>query len=154
MLGYINRFNKKILVLKRVFIISCVAKKKAGRHKAADLYTSAWFTKARRLVEATDAPWFILSAEHGLLDPDTIIGPYNKTLNTMPTAERRAWAERVQRHMSERLPDADELIILAGVRYRENLMSYLQGRFAKVTVPMEGLTIGRQLSWMNHATTL
>ena len=141
-------------MLKQVVLVSCVAGKKAGLNRAADLYTSAWFMKARRLVEATGAPWFILSAEHGLLGPETMVGPYNKTLNTMSTAERRAWAERVQLQLDAELPEADEIVVLAGNRYREYLMPYLRGRFPKVEVPMEGLTIGRQLSWMDNATTL
>lgn len=141
-------------MLKQVILVSCVAGKKADLNRAADLYTSAWFIKARRLVERTGAPWFILSAEHGLLGPETMVGPYNKTLNTMSTAERRAWAERVQLQLDAELPEADEIVVLAGNRYREYLMPYLRGRFPKVEVPMEGLTIGRQLSWMDNATTL
>ena len=43
--------------------------------KAKDLYTSDWFRKARAYVEHRGGPWFILSAEHGLVDPETVIGP-------------------------------------------------------------------------------
>ena len=141
-------------MLKQVILVSCVAGKKADLNRAADLYTSAWFIKARRLVEDTGAPWFILSAEHGLLGPETMVGPYNKTLNTMSTAERRAWAERVQLQLDAELPEADEIVVLAGNRYREYLMPYLWARFPKVEVPMEGLGIGRQLNWLDNATTL
>lgn len=105
-------------------------------------------------MEGTGEPWFILSAEHGLLSPKTTIGPYNKTLNTMSTAERKAWAKRVQQQMDDVLPEADEIIILAGSRYRENLIEYLRLRSPKITVPMEGLTIGRQLKWLKNAKTL
>jgi len=141
-------------MLKKVFLVSCVAGKKPDPDRAADLYTSAWFIKARRLVEGTGAPWFILSAEYGLLGPDITIRPYDKTLNTMPSAERREWAERVKDQMSRTLPSADELIIFAGKRYREHLLLFLRGCFPKVTVPMEGLTIGRQLNWMDNAETI
>jgi len=48
---------------KRLFLVSCVSKKKIERTCESDLYMkSAWFVKVRRLVEATGAPWFILSA--------------------------------------------------------------------------------------------
>ncbi len=60
----------------------------------------------------------------------------------------------VRKQMDEILPDADEVVILAGVKYRENLMTHLQARFQKVSVPMEGLQIGRQLSWMKNAETI
>lgn len=122
--------------------------------EAVRLYTSSWFLMARGLVEKTGQPWFILSAKYGLVSPDTVIPPYDQTLNTMGVADRRAWADRVQKQMGEMLPDADEVIVLAGVRYRENLMTYLGGRFPRVSIPMEGLQIGRQLSWMKNAATI
>jgi hypothetical protein len=140
--------------MSRVILVACVAGKKARAVRAAELYTSAWFTKARALVEASGEPWFILSAEHGLLAPDMVVGPYERTLNAIPASERRNWAVRVQRQMEEHLPAADEVIILAGKRYREHLLGFLRKRFAKVTLPMEGLTIGRQLNWLDNAASL
>nr|WP_198585955.1 DUF6884 domain-containing protein [Pararhizobium haloflavum] len=110
--------------------------------------------KARVLVEASGDPWFILSAEHGLLAPDRVIEPYERTLNTMSVADRRAWAQQVQEQMEETIPEVGEVVVMAGNRYRENLMPYLRERFTKVTVPMDGLTIGRQLSWLHHAAAL
>ncbi len=40
-------------------------------------------------MERTGAPWFILSAEYGLLSPETEIAPYERTLNTMSVSDRR-----------------------------------------------------------------
>jgi len=138
----------------RVFLVSCVAGKRSEPTPAAELYTSAWFIKARELVEASGEPWFILSAEHGLLAPDQVIAPYERTLNTISASERRDWGQRVQQQIEARPINADEVVVLAGNRYRANLMPYLRKRFSKVTVPMEGLTIGRQLSWLDNAETL
>ena len=138
----------------RAFLVSCVAGKRSGPTPAGDLYTSTWFIKARDLVRATGEPWFILSAEHGLLAPNTVIAPYERTLNTMAAPARREWARMVQQQMEECLPEADEVVVMAGGRYRENLMPYLRGRFSRVTVPMEGLTIGRQLNWLDNAAAL
>lgn len=141
-------------MVKKVFLVACVAGKRPDPVPAAELYTSTWFTKARNLIEATGAPWFILSAEHGLLSPETVIGPYERTLNKMGAAERRVWAEKVKSQMATQLPNAAEVVIFAGWRYREHLMPWLHEQFARVSVPMEGLPIGRQLSWMTHATDL
>jgi len=112
------------------------------------LYLSDWFLKARRYVESARAPWFILSAEFGLVRPDAVIPPYEKTLNNMGVAERRAWARRVIEQMKTGLPHCDEFVILAGARYRENLMGYLRSRAKRIRVPLEGLRIGEQLSWL------
>lgn len=140
--------------MSRVFLVSCVARKRPRATPAADLYTSAWFVKARALVEASGDPWFILSAEHGLLAPEKVIEPYERTLNTMSVHERRSWAEQVQKQMEVILPDADEVVVFAGNKYRENLMPYLRKRFLEVKVPMDGLTIGRQLNWLDNAAAL
>ncbi len=66
-----------------VYLVSCVSKKRSSRAPAKDLYLSDWFIKARNFVEANGGPWFILSAEHGLVAPDDLLEPYEKTLNTM-----------------------------------------------------------------------
>jgi hypothetical protein len=134
-----------------LFLISCVAMKLASPAPAKDLYQSHWFVLARRYVEARGAPWFILSAKHGLVGPDDLIEPYELTLNTMDVADRRAWARRVQAQMEARLPQANRIIVFAGQRYREFLMDYLRRRASAVHVPMKGLRIGEQLSWLSRA---
>ena len=75
-----------------VFLVSCVGKKGREVCPAKDIYLSDWFKKARAYVEQTpDAPWFILSAEHGVLASDELVAPYNKDLREMSRAERREW---------------------------------------------------------------
>ncbi|MGH6945748.1 MAG: DUF6884 domain-containing protein, partial [Kiloniellales bacterium] len=115
-----------------------------------DLYASDWFSKARSYVESTSCPWFILSAEYGLVAPNQIINSYEMTLNRMPIRERRRWAERVVGQMSDRMPDAQTVIFLAGQRYREFLVNHLRRRGVAVETPMEGLRIGEQLRWLSR----
>jgi hypothetical protein len=93
--------------------------------------------------------WYILSAEHGLLRPDAIIAPYNKTLNEMPLAERRMWADKVLNTLATLLAAGDEVIILAGKRYREFVIPQIEARGVRVSVPMKGLGIGEQKHWLN-----
>lgn len=133
-----------------VFLVSCVGQKRTSPSAARDLYTSAWFLKARRYVEASGAPWFILSAEHGLVTPDLIITPYEKTLNRMGVRDRRQWAAMTIDQMEHHLPKADRIVVLAGSRYREFLMDYLKGRASQVLVPLQGLRIGEQLAWFDR----
>lgn len=135
---------------KRVVFVSCVGKKRTCACPANDIYESAWFLKARVFAERTGHPWYILSAEHGLLHPDTVIAPYEKTLNTMGVRDRRAWAERVAAEIAAELPDLQHATILAGDRYREFLAPMLQARGMQVGVPMQGLRIGEQLSWLGR----
>lgn len=133
-----------------VYLVSCVGKKQLGPTAAKDLYISPWFKKARHYVENIGCSWFILSAEHGLVSPDQIIAPYEKTLNTMPIAERRKWAATVISQIDDVLPQLECTVFMAGQRYREFLISHLQGRNVAIEVPMEGLGIGEQLSWLGN----
>jgi hypothetical protein len=134
-----------------VILVSCVKTKRASAVQARGLYISDWFLKVRRYVEQSGAPWFILSAEHGLVPPDEVISPYERTLNTMPVADRRHWAGRVITQLSERLPEADHVIFLAGARYREFLVEPLRRKGITVAIPMEGLARGPQLRWLAQA---
>jgi hypothetical protein len=133
-----------------VFLVSCVAEKRASAATAKDLYISDWFVKARRYVERSGAPWSIVSAEYGLVPPDQVIDPYDRTLNIMPVEERRRWARRVINQLTERKPDVMHVIFLAGARYREFLAEHFQSQGITVEIPMEGLRIGEQLSWLRR----
>ena len=135
---------------RRIYLISCVSQKTPYRAPARDLYVSPLFQKARAYVLKSGSPWFILSAEHGLVHPDDVLAPYEKTLNNMRAAERRAWAQKVQHQMEITLPDAEKVVILAGKHYREHLEPWLCSRYASVRVPMRNLRIGEQLRWLSE----
>jgi len=129
-------------------LVSCVSKKLPDRAPAKDLYVSDWFVKARAFVEAQCWPWFILSAEHGLLHPDAVTAPYDRTLNKMDARERRAWASTVMQALEPHLVDVHTVTILAGEKYRKDLEPQLRARHIEVRVPMAGLAIGKQLGWL------
>jgi hypothetical protein len=136
-----------------VYWVSCVGQKRSSSAAAKDLYVSDWFTKARGYVESTGAPWFILSAKYGLVEPETVIEPYELTLNTLPVKERRRWARRVQQQIEDGGSLPSKVVILGGARYREFLEPYLRSAGVEVEVPMEGLRIGEQLSWLSRVAS-
>jgi hypothetical protein len=133
-----------------ICLVSCVGAKGPAPAPAKYLYRSHWFANARSYAEAVASRWYILSARHGLIQPDEVIAPYNVTLNTMGTTERRCWARHVQKQMDAQMPDARRIVVLAGQHYREYLMDYLNHRAPLVEVPMSGLRIGEQLSWLGR----
>ncbi len=135
----------------RLFLVSCASSKRSQQVPARELYVSPLFLKARAHVEAQGSPWFILSAKHGLLAPETVVSPYDQTLNTMPIQERREWADRVLAELLPRLAGIATVILLAGRRYREFLEAPLASRVT-VEVPFAGMRIGEQLRWyVDHA---
>lgn len=133
-----------------IYLVSCVGLKRNEPSLARDLYISSWFSKARRYVETTSCPWFILSAEYGLVRPDQMIAPYERTLNAMRIVDRRQWANRVIVQLDEAIPDLVRAVFLAGGRYREFVARHLLDHGVEVDVPMAGLRIGEQLSWLGR----
>lgn len=100
-----------------LYLVSCVKKKLSRRAPARELYASPWFRKARAVVEATERPWYILSAKHGLVDPHAVIEPYEKTLNDLSKNERIGWARKVMRALDPNLAGVDSVVIFAGEKY-------------------------------------
>ena len=134
--------------MKTIVLISCVSKKLAHAASAKDLYVSPLFRLnlqyARKL--QPDAIC-ILSAKHGLLDLDTDVEPYDLTLNDMATGQAQAWAEQVLEQIKQRADlSRDHFVFLAGLKYRK----FLVPRLASYEVPMQGLTIGRQLQFLSE----
>ena len=123
--------------MKCVFLVSCGRRKKSHAVPAKELYVSARFQRARISVEATGCLWFVISAEHGLLGPDEIIDPYDKTLKGAPPKARKEWAEKVKGQMDKHLPDGEIIVILAEEDYYKDLIPYLKERFAHVMIPEE-----------------
>ena len=136
----------------RVALVSCVKSKLAAPTAAKDLYTSALFRGMRAYAEIVADAWYILSAEHGLLDPERTTAPYERTLNRMPAAERAAWAGTVKKRLEGILPIGADVVMLAGERYREHLIPFLKARGHRVEIPLEGLPLGRQLRELNRLT--
>ena len=127
-------------------LISCVSKKLTHPASAQDLYVSPLFRLnlkyARKL--QPDAI-YILSAKHGLLDLNTEVEPYNLTLNDMVARQVQTWAEQVLEQINQRADlSRDHFVFLAGQKYRK----FLVPRLASYAVPMQGLTIGKQLQFL------
>lgn len=142
----------------RIFLVSCVAAKAAHAAPARDLYQSDWFRKARAYVEATERPWYILSALHGLLRPDEVTAPYDFTwTNDDPTdpqdrVRRQTWSRITASNLHSRSPESARLVVLAGGDYREFLVPALKCRGFAVELPLAGMGIGQQKQWLLQHT--
>jgi hypothetical protein len=137
----------------RIGLVGCVKSKRGSAAPAADLYTSALFHGRRRWVEASCSRWYILSAKHGLVSPDQMLDPYDETLTTKGSGERRAWADRVLAQLQNALADIGryDFEIHAGAAYTDyGLRSGLVSAGATITLPTEGLGLGRQLAFYKH----
>ncbi len=128
-----------------LYLVACVKTKQSRPAPARDLYISNWFVKARTCVERSGQSWYILSAKYGLVEPNELIEPYEKTLKKMRADDRRAWARGVIEALEPRLIDVKSVVFLAGQNYRECIVPALHRRGIAVSVPMEGLGFYEQL---------
>ena len=139
--------------MNRIILISCVSMKLDRKAKAKDLYISPLFKMNLAYAELLKPKKiYILSAKYGLVDLEDELEPYEQTLNTMKMGQVKDWAIDVIEQMQGKINfQNDEIVFLAGERYRKFLMPLC--RHAKV--PLEGLGIGKQLGWLkkklNHA---
>ncbi len=54
------------------------------------MYISPLFAKQRIYAEQLNVPWFILSAEYGLVAPDEWLSPYERYLPSTPAEYQAA----------------------------------------------------------------
>lgn len=134
----------------RVGLVGCVKAKRRTPAAARDLYTSPLFRGGRLTVEQNCDRWFILSARHGLLTPDTVIEPYDETLSTASRAHRRHWSANVLGQLRTELGDlaAHEFEVHAGAAYCEfGLVAGLRDAGADVDLPLARLRMGERLAY-------
>lgn len=134
----------------KIVLISCVSKKAKTKAKAKDLYISPLFRYALKYaLSIKPDKLFVLSAKYGLLSPEEEIEPYEQTLNKMKSSEIKDWADDVIKNLKkESNLKEDEIIFLAGDRYRKYLLPHI----SNYKIPLIGLGIGKQLKFLKEAS--
>lgn len=137
----------------RLVLVGCVATKQTGTHRAADLYTSPLWKKRRAYAQASNCPWLIVSAQHGFVDPNTIVASYNTQLKASTVGD---WSSRHKRRLSVLVSKSPvTLEVHGGVHYVDAVeraaryLNLFEGYNITVTAPLAGKMIGQTLSWYN-----
>lgn len=163
-----------------VVLVACAARKAPSAQPPRALYTSAWFKDAARCAEVLGDRWYVISAAHGLLDPDgPPVEPYEwvcpacgrtgtdrspahcpacgsgnvrrSTLAAFTAAERRAWGERVAAQLAPVLRPGDVVVLLAGKHYRDALRLHLRALGVRVEEPLAHVAgVSVQRAWMQR----
>lgn len=139
---------------RRIGLVGCVKDKAAIARPARELYQSPLFQGRRRYVEQSCTEWWILSALHGLVDPDEVLEPYDVTLNDASAPDRRRWSHQVLNQISSRIqPEpGDSFEFHAGINYRAfGLEDGLRHLGYGVECPTDGLRMGEQLNYYSRA---
>lgn len=134
-----------------VALVACGKAKADAAAPARELYTGALFRKAAAYAGTHAHEWYVLSAFHHLVHPDTVLQPYDRTFAGTRPMERYWWANRVNEDLRRATAGRGpvHVIVLAGATYRDELLPMLRRWAAEVTVPMDGLRLGEQLAWLN-----
>ncbi len=132
-----------------ISLIGCVKTKLDHPAFARDLYQSPLFTYRRGYAERTADRYFILSAEHGLVHPDTMLEPYDTALAPQSATYRRAWGQWVVAKLLriEQSLQGLAIDIHAGEEYAAAISPLLVEAGADVRRPLASLSLGQQLSW-------
>lgn len=124
---------------RRVVLLGSSGEMAAGPCPAGDLYRSDAFTRARGHATRLGHPWFVLSAKHGLLAPDDVVGPFDLQLGDQPVGYRSAWGEWVVAQLADRLRLQDVVVeVHGGVDFAQPLRRPLARRGAALELPLPG----------------
>lgn len=135
---------------RRLVLVGCVKSKVSHPAPAKDLYNSTLWLKRRRYAEQSGMPWAILSAEHGMVDPDEVLEPYDRYLGRESASFKRHWGEKTAAQVLDKATDLGvaAVEIHAGAPYVENgLRARLESAGVEVLWPVEGMAFGTQLAW-------
>ena len=130
-------------------LLGCVSQKHGRPMAAKDLYRSELFRRRRLYAEASGVPWWIVSAEYGLVDPDQKIAPYDTRIARLQPSDRQRLAESVASDLEREIGPltGKRLEVHAGEEYVQAVGPALRRRGAQLTRPLLGLRIGEQLAW-------
>jgi hypothetical protein len=132
-------------------LVGCCRTKLRQAAPAKELYVSPLFRLCRLWAERNADAWAVLSAYHGVVEPDAVIEPYDITIRQqrpygqapLSAQEFQTWlCASVQRWRCQYVhaSQTPKLIVLAGKDY----WRWLKASFA-FTVPLDGLGIGERL---------
>lgn len=139
---------RKFTPKEKIYLIAGCGKQLTYPAAAKDLYYSQHFQACRRYAEEQDSRWYILSPLHQVINPETIIKPYDKSPYSLSHQERILWAQQVAESLIQVASPEIEFVFLTGKLYRQEVTPILQTKGYETKVPMQHLAIGQQLAWI------
>lgn len=131
-------------------MISCSKAKRRYSCEARLLYdASNLFRKSLAYAKTLSDDIFVLSAKYGLVDLDTVIEPYDETLNEKSVGALSEWGQKVAGQIKQRLDiNNTTFIILAGRNYYAPLYNYIPKE--NIELPLGNLSFGERLKRLDE----
>ncbi|SDI91006.1 uncharacterized HhH-GPD family protein [Frankineae bacterium MT45] len=135
-----------------IVLVGCARQKQQRPSRASDLYTSDAYRKRRLIATAVAPRWFILSAEHGLVEPNEWLAPYDLYLGDTSMEYRSAWGNWCVARLHAKVGDLHgiSVLVLAPAAYANAIRSPLREAGATSSEPLAGLRQGEQASWLSR----
>jgi hypothetical protein len=147
----------------RIVLVACSKSKLNTPAHAQALYKGQLFEKskayAKQLVEDGEMDaWYILSAKHGLVEPQEMIDPYDETLADASAEEKREWGKQVILQLKDVAPTIYTPVahlVLGGKDYYEPIRSFWEDvhevRRRTFMAPFEGMVgNGEMMQWLDE----
>lgn len=162
-----------------IALVGCGAAKLDRPAPARDMYTSSLFRMsfayATSLCGASDTV-YIVSAMHDLIEPSTVIKPYERSVAELGGKRfRMAWGARIAARIIDRHGREQPMVVLAGADYATPIVTGLKthdgyrkvnrngervgeldvGRWewtgyrGRIDEPLAGLKLGHRLAWLS-----
>jgi hypothetical protein len=95
-------------------VLACTKRKLDRPAAARELYTGDRFRKGLVLLERAGCTRLVvLSALHGAVAGERVLAPYDRALQDLSAADRRAWAARANAQLRRLVPAGARVIALA-----------------------------------------
>lgn len=133
----------------KIAFINCTKTKKLRKCKAEEMYSaSQLFNASKKYAEKLDVDEiYILSCKHGLLHRDTMIEPYDVTLQGSKKPEQAKFGLKVYEQLISEpwFKDVTEIHFLTSHVYHWCLIELLENHNIKIIVHGEGLGMGYKI---------
>jgi len=133
-------------------VLGCSREKLSIAAPASNLYISDRFRSSLILARDLAAPFAILSAKHGVVEPDRVLEPYDLDLSSLSKSDQRSWAEQAIDQLAQRA-EGRTISILAIGAYVRPLLEANQARAQAVEIiaPWLELEPPDRLVWLKEA---
>jgi hypothetical protein len=137
-----------------VVLVGCGLRKLPHAAPAWELYQGPLYRSALAYARALGAPWFILSALHGVVEGEAVMSPYDTRIQRLSLPERQAWAVIVARKLMRVLPhrrgDRARVVVLAGSAYVTPWRDEAVRHGWQVLEPLAHVhPNGKRMQWLN-----
>lgn len=135
-----------------IILIGCGRHKKRSPTRAGDLYTSSRFNVSKEIAANIGGRYFVLSAKHGLLEPDQVVEPYDVDISSLNEQEVIDWSEGVMGSIAKAAPNST-VTVLAEEQYVLPLIecNLRLGFNLKLEAPFVGLALENVQLWLQQA---